>query len=63
MNNDDYAFNDPRLLFALWKQLTGEDLIGDLNGSNVPNAKSVDGAKRKPRENQKDNEKSEATME
>lgn len=26
MTNDEYNFNDPRLLFKLWKEFTGEDL-------------------------------------
>ena len=57
MTNEDYAFNDPRRLFALWQELTGEDLLSDLNVSKVPNAKSVDGAKSKPRENQNETQK------
>ena len=43
----DYQYSDPRLLFKLWRELTGEDLLSDLTEIKAPQENSVKGAKRK----------------
>lgn len=32
MTNNNYNFGDPRKLFELWKELTGEDLLNNEKG-------------------------------
>lgn len=38
---DSLSFNDPRRLFELWKELTGEDLLPVQNGQEKTKEKEV----------------------
>ena len=39
VNDRDYEFGDPRLLFKLWKELTGEDLTQESTASALVTCK------------------------
>ncbi len=41
MTEHQYDYADPRRLFALYKELTGEDILGSLSGSKDPNEKQA----------------------
>ena len=53
----DYQYSDPRLLFELWRELTGEDLLSDITESKEPQGKSVEGDKKEIRAIQKETQK------
>ena len=58
----DYQYSDPRLLFELWRELTGEDLLSDITESKDPQGKSVEGDKKEIRASQKETQKKEDKM-
>ena len=57
MTDNHYSFNDPKLLFELWKELTGEDLLIDLTENKCPHGKSAEDGKKEIRSKQKETHK------
>ena len=45
------------ILFELWRELTGEDLLSDITESKEPQGKSVEGDKKEIRASQKETQK------